>query len=331
MGPPDWDTGPQPRSTPSGPPGARPPRWTDRYTPSRSSAATSCTSATENNSVYAINASSGSTIWRTNLGTPVDGSVLPCGDIDPSGITGTPVIDLATRTLYAVAFLNPTHHVLFGLDLANGTVSSQVAVDAAGADPMVEQQRGALALYDGVVYIPYGGLAGDCGEYHGWIVGVPSHGSSAILSYQVPTGREGGIWAAAGITISPNGTLYVATGNSDATSTFDYGDSVIALSPQLQVLSYFAPTNWAELNSGDVDLGSTAPALLPDGQLFQIGKQGVGYLLSGSDLGGVGGQLYDATVCGGAYGGTAQVGGSILVPCTNGLFDLTVTPSSFAT
>jgi hypothetical protein len=211
-------------------------------------------------------------------------------------------------------------------------VDSRVPVDPDGALPIVEQQRGALALAGGMVYIPYGGLAGDCGAYHGWIVGVPTQGSGGLVSYQVPTGREGGIWASAGITVSPSGNLYAATGNSASTTVFDYGDSVLELSPELQLLSYFAPTGWAQLNAGDTDLGSTAPAFLPNGDVFQIGKSGIGYLLSGTSLGGIGGQLFDSGVCsGGAYGGTAQTPGSVLVPCSDGLYDVGVGTGSFST
>ena len=286
--------------------------------------------ATESDSVYAVNATNGNTLWKTNLGAPVPGSTLPCGDIDPSGITGTPVIDVATGTLYAVAFLNPGQHVLFGLSIANGSVRSHVVVDAPGADPLVEQQRGALLLDNGVVYIPYGGLDGDCGQYHGWVVGVRTIGSGSLLSYQVPTGREGGIWGTAGLALGLNGNLYVATGNSEATATFDYGDAVIELSPSLTVLDYFAPTNWAQLNSGDVDLGSVAPTILPNGDIFQIGKEGVGYLLSGSHLGGIGGQIFNESICGGGYGGTATVGQSVLVPCDDSLVKVAVGASNFS-
>jgi outer membrane protein assembly factor BamB len=286
--------------------------------------------ATEDDSVYAINATTGGILWSTHLGTPVPGSALPCGDIDPSGITGTPVIDLASRTLYVVAFLSTIQHVLYGLDIDNGSVRSHVVVDAVGSDPHVEQERGALVLANGVVYIPYGGLYGDCGSYHGWVVGVRTDGTGGLLSYQVPTGRAGGIWSPAGITVAPNGNLYVATGNSDATTTFDYGDSVIELSPSLQELSYFAPTNWAQLNSGDTDLGTVAPTVLPNGDVFQVGKEGVGYILSGANLGGIGGQVYDGSVCGSAYGGTAHVGQTVLIPCTDGIVDLTVGASTFS-
>jgi len=284
--------------------------------------------ATEEDSVYAVNATNGGIIWQTNLGTPEPGSALPCGDISPSGITGTPVVDVATGTIYAVAFLNTGEHVLFGLNLKNGTVESRLVVDGIGANPLVEQQRGALLLDNGVVYIPYGGLDGDCGQYHGWVVGAPTNGSTTLLNYQVPTGREGGIWGTAGFGLGANGNLYVATGNSEATTTFDFGDAVIELSPSLHELDYFAPTNWAQLNTGDVDLGSVAPTVLPDGDLFQIGKEGVGYLL-GPSLGGVGGQIYNASVCGGAYGATARVGDTVYVACDDGLAKLVMGPSNF--
>jgi len=286
--------------------------------------------ATEDDTVYALSASNGTVLWRTNLGTPEPGSALPCGDINPSGITGTPVIDVATGTLYAVAFLNSGEHVLFGLSLSNGTILSRLDVDGPGSNPLVEQQRGALLLDNGIVYVPYGGLFGDCGQYHGWVVGAPTNGSSTLLSYQVPTGREGGIWGTGGFGLGSNGNLYVATGNSDATTTFDFGDAVIELSPSLTEVGYFAPTNWAELNSGDVDLGSVAPTVLPNGELFQIGKEGVGYLINGTNLGGVGGQVYNASVCAGGYGGTARVGWTVLVPCDDSLVRLNVTPKSFS-
>jgi outer membrane protein assembly factor BamB len=286
--------------------------------------------ATENDSVYAINSSSGKILWHTHLGTPVPGSALPCGDIDPSGITGTPVIDVATGILYVVAFVLPAQHDLFGLNVVNGSVVSHVAVDPAGSVPSAEQERGALALANGKVYIPFGGLFGDCAQYHGWVVGVPLSGSGGLVAYQVPTHREGGIWGSAGIAVAANGNLFVATGNGDSTGTFDYGDSVIELSPSLGLVGYFAPTNWAALNAGDTDLGSTAPTLLPNGDIFQIGKAGVGYLLSQSDLGGIGGQLALGNVCGGSYGGTAHVGLLLLVPCVDGLVAVTASTSNFS-
>src|SRR5512142_332191 len=79
--------------------------------------------ATERNSVYAFDARTGAQRWRTTLGAPVDGTTLPCGNIKPvTGITGTPVADASTRTVYVVAFEQPYHHELYAIDLASGAV-----------------------------------------------------------------------------------------------------------------------------------------------------------------------------------------------------------------
>jgi outer membrane protein assembly factor BamB len=286
---------------------------------------------TENDTIYSLNATSGTVIWRTHLGTPMPGSSLPCGDIDPSGITGTPVIDATTGVIYAVAFETPGVHELVALNLDDGTVRFSRQVDPPGADPLVEQERGALSLANGMVYIPYGGLDGDCGDYHGWVVGINASGSGSLLSYEVQSQREAGIWAPSGAAVGSSGDLYVATGNGASNSQFDYGDSVIELSPTLVQVGYFAPTNWIQLNEGDTDLGSVGPLLLGNGDIFQIGKQGVWYLLNATNLGGIGGELYSGQVCSSVFGGTAAAGSMVFVPCTNGLFALSLSGGSFQT
>ncbi len=285
--------------------------------------------ATENNSVYSLNALTGAVRWRLHLGDPVPGAALPCGNINPSGITGTPVIDGATQTIYAVAFLNPPHHALFAIDIGSGTVRFQRTADAPGSDPMVQQQRAALTLANGMVYVPYGGLLGDCGQYHGWVVGINANGTGTMAAYQVPTAREGGIWGPSGAVVGPSGSLYVATGNGASGSNFDFGDSVIRLSPTLQEEGFFAPSNWAQLNRDDTDLGSLGPAIVDAKTIFQIGKEGVGYLLQMDSLGGIGGQLFSQKVCGSAYGGTAFSGPFLFVSCVDGLVALRVNDSSF--
>src|SRR5947208_2857281 len=279
--------------------------------------------ATENDTVYALDAATGAVLWRRHLGTPVDSSTLPCGNIVPtSGITATPVADTATGVLYVAAFLSPAQHELFALRTASGAILWHRPVDPPGMDPRTQQLRSALTLADGSVYVAYGGLFGDCGSYHGWVAAVAADGSGPVFDYRVPTTNAGGIWAPSGPAVDTAGHLFVATGNSFSADTFDHGDSVIELSPGLKELGFFAPADWAALNSGDVDLGSVGPALLPGGRIFQIGKGGVGYLLDASDLGGIGGELSSAPVCGGSFGGTAHVDRSIYVPCNDGLIAL---------
>lgn len=277
---------------------------------------------TENDTVYSLDASNGKVQWQRHVGTPVPRSALPCGDIDPTGITGTPVIDPASSSLYAVAFLQPGKHELYALNLASGAVRYHVAIDPPGADPLVQQQRSALAIANGTVYVAYGGLDGDCGQYHGWVVAAAASNGAPRATYQVPTQREGAVWAPAGPALDSAGNLYVATGNGSSTTQFDFGDSVIKLSPDLKVLDWFAPTNWEQLNRADLDIGSISPLLLPNGLIFQIGKGGEGYLLRADHLGRIGGQAYAAPVCAsgsGAFGSTAFAAPYIYVPCRNGM------------
>ena len=282
---------------------------------------------TEANSVYAIDRSDGGVVWRTNLGAPVESSTLPCGNISPtSGITGTPVADPVHHLIYVVAFLSPGYHEIFAVRDRTGDVAWHRSMDPAAMDPLTQQLRSALILVNDRVYAAYGGLFGDCGEYHGWVAAVKADGTGSLIDYQVPTGNAGGIWAPSGPTADDEGNLFVATGNSFSTDAFDLGNSVIKLSPQLQRVDFFAPRDWAVLNGGDVDLGSIGPTLLPDGRVFQIGKGGVGYLLNGGSLGGIGGDIYSADVCAGAFGGTAHTMDTVYVPCSDGLVALLVSP-----
>jgi outer membrane protein assembly factor BamB len=287
--------------------------------------------ATENNTVYALEAASGRRIWRMHLGAPVQGSDLPCGNIDISGITGTPVVDASSGVLFVVAFIAaPRHHELYALDIASGRVRWHRVIDPSGADPSLQQQRPALALANGFVYVAFGGLYGDCGAYHGWVVGVSEQGSG-LVSYRVPSTREGGIWAPPGPSVDASGDLLVATGNSASASAFDYGNAVVRLSPQLRVVDWFADADWALLNRSDTDLGSTSPLPLRNGLVFQAGKAGTGYLLHDGHLGGVGGQVFRAPVCpAGAYGGGAYSPPFVYVACRDGVVALRVSGSSFS-
>ena len=288
--------------------------------------------ATENNTVYSLDLFTGSVVWKTHLGDPVAASSLPCGDIRPvTGITSTPAADPSTGRVYVAAFLRGAHHVLYALSLLDGSTSWQRPIDPVGSNPQVQQLRGALAIGSGFIYVPFGGLYGDCGAYHGYVVAVGLDGVQA-LAFQVPTARGAGIWSAAGPAIGGDGSVYVVTGNATSpASTFGYSDSVLQLSPDLQkVRSYFAPSNWISLNASDTDLGSVGVALLSNGLAVSIGKEGVAYVLNQGSLGGVGGQLASRKVCSGAWGGTAWSGSTVYVPCADGLFALAVTSSSIA-
>jgi hypothetical protein len=277
--------------------------------------------ATENNTVYAFT-TAGKLVWKQNLGAPVPGGDLPCGNISPSGITGTPVI--AGGRIFAVAFLGSSHtHVLFGLDLASGSVAVRANIDP--PDPTVHQQRGALLAMNGRVYVPYGGLYGDCGPYRGYVISTTESGSGRT-AYANPA-TQAGIWAPAGIS-EQSGTLLVGTGNGGG-STFAYQNSVIRLSDGLSRVGYWAPTDWQPLSAGDVDEGSLAPLPVSNGRVFQIGKDGVGYLLPRA-LGGIGGQQFSSPVCSGpAFGADAFQAPLAVVPCGSSLYGISIESSRF--
>jgi outer membrane protein assembly factor BamB len=277
--------------------------------------------ATENNTVYAFT-NDGALAWRRHLGAPVPGGDLPCGNIDPSGITGTPAI--AHDRLFAVAFLASGHrHELFGLSLDNGKVAVRARVDP--PNPLVEQQRGALLVAHGRVYVPYGGLFGDCGPFRGFVVSTTERGGVAI-TYRNPA-TEAGIWAPAGISAQA-ATLLVGTGNGGQ-GAFGFQNSVIRLSPGLRRLDYWAPTDWASLSSGDVDEGSLAPLPVTGGRVLQTGKDGVANLLR-PGLGGVGGEQFADRLCdGGAFGAAAFRAPLAIVPCGGSLHALRLAGDRF--
>ncbi len=287
--------------------------------------------ATENNTMYSLDPRTGRIQWKQHVTAPVPLSALPCGNIDPLGITGTPVYDPAGRRVYAVAESRDggrVRHELVGFDAGSGRIVLRRAADAPDQDPAPMQQRAALLLHGAVVYVAYGGLDGDCGDYHGHVVGVPVDRNRPLVVYRVPVGREGGIWAASGPALRSDGSLLVAVGNGDSTTTYDGSDSVLALSvPALRRTSFFAPRQWAGDNAADADLGSMGPAPLRDGRVLAAGKNGEIYLLAPGDLGGIGGDVARISGCR-AFGGAAVDGPVVYLPCTSGLRQIRVGPGN---
>jgi polyvinyl alcohol dehydrogenase (cytochrome) len=273
--------------------------------------------ATENDSVYGLDRSTGHVRWHTRVGTPLPLAAQPCGNIDPLGITGTPVYDRAAGLVFVLAQSGRTRHVLVGLRVADGTVRYRRNVPSPDRQPYYDQQRAALAAGHGRIYVAFGGHYGDCGPYVGSVVAMPDSGGAAPVSYLVPSHHDAGIWAPAGPVISPGGTVYVAVGNGDTTGRYDGSDSVTALSGSLRRTGVFAPGGWQAENAADLDLGSMSPALLADGSIVQAGKRGTAYLLRAGHLGGVGAKVPQRQVCG-AYGGAAVAGQTVYLPCADG-------------
>jgi len=260
--------------------------------------------ATEQDIVYALSAANGQVVWQKTLGTPVPLNKLPCGNVDPLGITGTPIIDLATRTLYVDAMTTPDggttkKHLVFALDVDTGNVRAGWPVDVnaavSGFDSSHQNERGALALMGGRLYVPYGGHYGDCGNYHGWVVGISTTDPTQVGAWSTPA-VGGGIWAPGGIA-SDGQSVFAATGNTSYPQTWQGGEAVIRFGPgptfSNQTQDYWAPTNWQYLDQHDIDIGGSGPVLFdvpgasPSHLAVALGKNGDAYLLDRTNLGGV--------------------------------------------
>ena len=276
--------------------------------------------ATEQNLVYAIDAVTGAVRWQTPLGVPAGRGRLPCGNIDPLGVTGTPIIDVTSRTVFVDAMTAPegsttTKHMVFGLSVDDGSVRTGWPVDVAAAlssagmafDSAVQNQRGALAILGHTLFVPYGGHFGDCGDYRGWVVGFPLDRPVAVRAFATRA-HGGGMWAPGGIS-SDGASLFVATGNTMGATTWSGGEAVIRLAPDLRFTGtpadFFAPLDWKALDNGDVDLGGTGaiqidvPGATPRHLVVAMGKNGKIYLLDRANLGGIGNGLFNQHIASG--------------------------------
>lgn len=276
--------------------------------------------ATESNTVYALNANSGKVVWQTPvLAPPMPLSQLPCGNIDPMGITGTPVIDPASGTLYLNAMTKTgkgARHMVYALSLTDGSVLSgwplnmQALMTGKGAtfDSSVHGERSALLFFKNKLYVNYGGHFGDCGAYRGTVAQIDPETASVDAVWQTRA-TGGGIWAQGGIA-GDGANLFITTGNTFGTSSWMDGEGIIRLHPGLAHSSdthdFFTPTNWKDLDNSDLDLGGTEalPIDIKDSgkakRVIALGKDGKAYLADRTNLGGIGGQIQAIQVANGS-------------------------------
>jgi len=286
--------------------------------------------ATQHDNIYAFDADSSTctNLWggpKSLLGaneTWVTGNDVSCGDLVPDiGVTGTPVIDPATNTLYAISkSKDPTtiHQRLHALDLTTGSeragspveIQAQANGNGGGGsggvitwDALINGQRAALLLSSDAtgkhVIITWASHC-DVGQYHGWVM---SYNSSTLAQEAVlnvsPNGVLSGIWmAGGGPAADSSGNIYLATGNGTFdSSSSNYGDAILKLAPPgagtFVVSSFFSPLDQSNLEGGDVDLGSGGLVLLPDlpggaqaHLLAQAGKDGRVWIADRTALGG---------------------------------------------
>lgn len=280
--------------------------------------------ATENNTIYAIDANSGQLLLNPNLGPPM---IAPANcQVNPTvGVNSTPVIDLTTNTLYVVALSTesgtPQYHV-HALDL--GSLTDKIAPVLVSASHLlsdgsstsfnasVERQRPALLLANGNIYAAFGSFCDkNVDVSRGWLLGwqantlTPLPGST-VFDTQASSPSNyflASIWMSGwGPAADANGNIYVITGNSDPLGqsydgVTDIQESVVKVSPDLtRVVDLFTPSDWSTLDQTDRDFGSGGVTLLPPKPTSAIvpqkslalaaGKEGNMFLMDQDNLGG---------------------------------------------
>ncbi len=265
---------------------------------------------TESNNAYALDAVDGSVIWERNVGPPVSADDLICTKFDPMGITGTPVVDLASRALFLNAMTTPDggptkKHLIFSLNVDTGDMNPGWPVDVEATatynginfTAAIQQQRPALGIVGNILYVGYGSMR-DCSLWHGWLVGVPIDNPSTVTAWAAATSATGGaIWGVGGVASDGNNP-FVTTGNTVNTGgNWSGGEAVIRFQPG-PVFSgspsdYWAPTNWQSLDQIDSDLGASGPLLVdvpgarPSHLIVAMGKDRNAYLVNRDNLGGI--------------------------------------------
>ncbi|HEY7415395.1 MAG TPA: hypothetical protein VH593_09395, partial [Ktedonobacteraceae bacterium] len=273
---------------------------------------------TEHDSVYAFDAdqtTASAPLWQTsfltNGATSVPSTAVTCNDMVPEiGITGTPVIDSSSNTMYLVAYTSENGSLIYRLHAINITTGQdesspivlQGSVSGSGAgnvngtiafNPQHERQRSALLMANGQIYIAFGSFC-DNAPYHGWIMSYSFNNSQfqqTAIYNDTSAGAGGGIWGAGNaLAADDSGNIYTITGNGDFnlnTGGPNAGDSFVKFSPQLTVLNSFTPFNQLCLSQADADLGSGGPVLIPStNEQIGAGKEGRIYVLNNSNMGG---------------------------------------------
>jgi hypothetical protein len=287
--------------------------------------------ATATNEVTALDAATGAMVWKTML-APVAANAGCSIQPVTVGVVGTPVIDAATKTLYVAAMTAGPKQQVFALGLEDGKIKtgwpadiSKVSAGGVTFNSAGQNQRGALIIVGDMVYVPYGGFNGDCGDYHGWVVGIPLSNPAAPIGFATKA-NGAGIWTPGGLA-SDGTSVFAATGNSMARpdglfsspATWGHGNAILRLGKDLKNIEqsatkdFFAAENWSQLDMGDLDIGGSGPVLFsvpgatPSELAMALGKGGGAYLLDRTNLGGMGSGLKMLMVAsGGISGGMIQ-------------------------
>lgn len=256
---------------------------------------------TVNNSVYALDANDPAAkepFWHVNFGTPASLRDYDFGCLDMNGnmgIVGTPVIDPAAGVLYVVALTKVAGHFeqrLHALDTSTGAdmPNSPIAIEAPDFNPLLQNQRPALMLDHGNVYIGYSSHC-DKEPYHGFLLSYDATTLEQVGVLNTSPGGEGAsIWQSGQApAIDDKGDIYFSTGNGSWNGTSQFSESFLKVTPAMKLLDWFTPTNHVELDKSDNDVDSSGATLIPKTHLVVGGgKQGVLYVLDRDRFGHLG-------------------------------------------
>ncbi|HEY2409256.1 MAG TPA: hypothetical protein VGI10_24795 [Polyangiaceae bacterium] len=274
---------------------------------------------TTGNDVIALDETTGAALWTHNIGPSPTANGVNCGSIHPLGILGTPVIDAASRTIFVDGAIAPSattltsiaRHEVHALNIDTGMERTGWPVDVTKLksgnttfQPQPANQRSALSLVNGIVYVAYGGHIGDCGDYNGWVVAINATDPTKTGAWAT-LGQGEGIWAAGGMA-SDGTAVFALTGNSKAPaepadrSTSDAEEAVRITGLGAFTRSnanLFFPSTWKTMDTYDADLGAsnpvylTVPGATPANYVAVLAKDGVIYYLNSQNLGGMDGQV----------------------------------------
>ncbi|HEY5447622.1 MAG TPA: hypothetical protein VIQ54_02690 [Polyangia bacterium] len=278
--------------------------------------------ATTSNDVYALDETTGAVVWQHNIGPAPGVTGVGCGSIAPVGIISTPVIDAASRTIFVAGGVGDAatimHHEVHALNVDTGAerlgwpvdVSTLTAPGGITFNTPAQNQRGALSLVNGILYVPYGGHAGDCNRYRGWVEAIKIADPTQTAAWA--TGGIGeGIWATGGLASTGDGVLAITGNNLDATPVHLDSEEVVHIRGMAQVdrtTGIFFPSSWHDMDAADLDFGSSSgvvfslPGATPSILMAAVAKSGLFFLLDPANLGGMDGYLTQLIVAGG--GGT---------------------------
>ena len=264
---------------------------------------------TESNNVYALDAVNGTIIWQRNVGAPVPANDLYCTEVGSVGITGTPVVDLASRALFLDAMVTPDggatiKHYIISLNVDTGAINPGWPVDVEltaqynGTTFIAanQMQSAALGIVGNILYVGYGSHE-DCSLYHGWLVGVPINNPASVTAWATSANGWRRIWSAGGVA-SDGTNPFVSTGNTFNTSRiWSGGEAVIRFQPgpifSGNSSDYWVPLNWSSLDQQDTEIAGAGPLLVdvpgatPSRLVVQMGKDEYAHLLNRDNLGGI--------------------------------------------